>query len=527
MGIAWLLILGSFSLGASLEASGPDDPESLVEIQLRGLMRAYPVQLALKNPTNQHTLQENAALVLPDPGQSNRELSNGNEKVPVSYHPAVQRYIDLFLRENQAAFSAMLGMSEQLFPLIEKELQALNLPNDLKYLPVALSALNPQAESDFGAGLWQLNYFLAKRYGLEITEHLDQRLDPVLSTKAATRSLYQLKQRFGTWDKTFAAYACGPGGIAKAEKRVSQGADFWELYPSLPKIGREIVPAFIAARYCFNFQKNSGFQAIKIQELREGDVIEPEQDLDCTLLCRALDLSKEQLLAYNPLLRGDVLPAKSSNCPAYVPPGYRARFILMQDSLNRIEEEIAIEKAKQEELARIAAEKAKIPAGTAEVSYTIKSGDNLGLIASWFKVRVSTLKAWNNLNSDRIKAGEPLKVFVPKEQTGYFKNLNSMSFEEKQQSIGVTPKTSASKGTPSPTKPPKTISSKDKNTGSTPAGAGSKPSGPYTTYTVRSGDNLWTISRKYPGVSDADIRRWNGIGNDLQPGQKLKIYQPD
>ena len=147
---------------------------------------------------------------------------------------------------------------------------------------------------------------------------------------------------------------------------------------------------------------------------------------------------------------------------------------------------------------------AQQPAGTEAVYYTIKSGDALGLIASWYDVGISEIKRWNGMYSNRIRAGKKLVIYVPEEKLSYYKPVNTMSKAEKQKREGVVEKNSTKKQSSERFK---------------------KMFGRYEYYTVQSGDNPWVIAKKYPGISASDIMRLNNIDNPsaLKVGQKIKI----
>ena len=141
------------------------------------------------------------------------------------------------------------------------------------------------------------------------------------------------------------------------------------------------------------------------------------------------------------------------------------------------------------------------PEGTTVLNYYVKSGDMLGLIASWYKVSVAELRAWNGLGSDRLSIGQNLKVYVKNELVSIFSNVNNMTFEEKQRLAGVSSASS-------------TTAKKEEAVDSN-----------YEYYTVKSGDTPYAIAKKYEGVSADDILKLNGITNPsaLKIGQKLKI----
>ena len=120
------------------------------------------------------------------------------------------------------------------------------------------------------------------------------------------------------------------------------------------------------------------------------------------------------------------------------------------------------------------------------VEYVVKSGDNLGTIAKKYNASISDIKDWNEMEDDNISVGSKLivskKLFIVPTQ------------------IAKTSKTSKNQ----------TI-------------AQSK-SEEVKHYLVKKGDSLFSIAKKYPGVTISDIKKWNGIGNEsIKPGMKLRI----
>ena len=115
-----------------------------------------------------------------------------------------------------------------------------------------------------------------------------------------------------------------------------------------------------------------------------------------------------------------------------------------------------------------------------QVRYKVKSGDYLGKIAERYGVGVSEIKRWNGLRSNNLRIGQRLTIF--------------------------------------PRKPYIASNSTKSSSNTSTAVNGTK------VHTVQQGDSLWTISKKYPGVSVENLREWNGLsGNNLKPGTKLKL----
>lgn len=138
-----------------------------------------------------------------------------------------------------------MSLSHYYFPLFEQEMDNANIPLEMKYLSIVESALNPRARSRVGAtGLWQFMYPTGKMYGLDVSSYVDERSDPIRSTKAAAKYLSRLYAMFNDWDLALAAYNSGPGNVTKAIRRSGGKQNYWNLRPHLPRETAGYVPAF-------------------------------------------------------------------------------------------------------------------------------------------------------------------------------------------------------------------------------------------------------------------------------------------
>ena len=174
--------------------------------------------------------------------------------IEMPYNDVVQKFIDRYSNELRRSVSYMLGASNFYMTIFEQALEVYGLPLELKYLPVIESALNPSAVSRVGAtGLWQFMLNTGKRYGLEVNSLVDERRDPIKSSYAAAHYLSDLYKIFGDWNLVIAAYNAGPEKITKAIHRAKGQADYWQIYPYLPRETRGYVPAFIAANYIMTY----------------------------------------------------------------------------------------------------------------------------------------------------------------------------------------------------------------------------------------------------------------------------------
>ena len=178
----------------------------------------------------------------------------------------------------------------------------------------------------------------------------------------------------------------------------------------------------------------------------------------------------------------------------YLPADKTKEFYESYEDIVNVQKEEA--KLKEKEMAELENRMKKgipDPKTTNAITYKVRSGDVLGIIAQRYGVKVSSIKQWNNLYSDRINIGQELVIYLPKSKKSQTKTY-PVVVEEKEDEVDASPK----------------------------PGKGESQS-----YTVKSGESLWLIARKFPGVSAENIMEWNGISDKISPGQKLKIYKPD
>ena len=165
----------------------------------------------------------------------------------------VRKRISSYVLKGRNFTEKIIGESSIYFPIFQYYLKQHNVPDELKYLAVVESKLDPQARSQVGAaGLWQFMPRTGKLYGLKINDYVDERYDIHRSSEAAARYLKDLNERFGDWTLAIAAYNCGPGNLNKAIRR-SKSRNFWKLQKFLPKETREYVQRFAVIKYVFNY----------------------------------------------------------------------------------------------------------------------------------------------------------------------------------------------------------------------------------------------------------------------------------
>ena len=154
------------------------------------------------------------------------------KEVPLDYNEFVQTYIDNYTGPNRREeMGRIMGLAKYYFPIYEKAFREAGIPEEIKFLSIVESALNPNAVSRVGAaGLWQFMSTTGRTYGLNINNYVDERRDPIQASYAAAAYLKDAYQEFGDWLLAIAAYNCGKGSVERAVAKAN-ALDYWSRAP--------------------------------------------------------------------------------------------------------------------------------------------------------------------------------------------------------------------------------------------------------------------------------------------------------
>ena len=353
--------------------------------------------------------------------------------IEMPYDDVVQKFIDRYSGKLRRSVSYMLGAGNFYMPIFEEALEAYNLPLELKYLPVIESALNPTAVSRVGAtGLWQFMIGTGKRYGLEVNSLIDERRDPVKSSYAAAHYLSDLYKIFDDWSLVIAAYNCGPDKVNKAIHRAKGSADYWNIYPYLPKETRGYVPAFIAANYIMNYYCDHNICPMVTELPIKTDTVVVNKDLHLEQIAQVLNINIQHLRSLNPQYRRDIVSGLNKPMTVRLPSSLVGPFIDQEDSIYNFKtDELLLKRSvvevNQEEPKvsrhsyhssrhRSSATRSRSRKSRSRKSkrggrnVTIKSGDTLSEIAERNHTTVAKLRKLNKISGNHIRAGKKLKV---------------------------------------------------------------------------------------------------------------------
>jgi membrane-bound lytic murein transglycosylase D len=412
-------------------------------------------------------------------------LKKMNSFISLPYNDIVKNYIILYSEKMPTKMSHILGLCKYYMPIFEETFNKYDIPEELKAMAVIESALNPLAVSRAGAkGMWQFMYSTAKMYGLHIDSFVDERLDPVKSADAAARYLKDAYEIFGDWNLAIASYNCGAGNVNKAIRRSGGKRAFWDIWPYLPRETRGYVPAFVGALYTMNYYKEHGIRPVAVETPAHVDTMHINKMLHLKQVSELTGAPMEDLKNLNPQYRHEIIPGNDRQYILRIPYTYTNSFIENEDSLYRHKADIYFNP--------VTIKKIKDGGDGERIVYRVKSGDYLGRIAINHGTTVAKIKKWNNLKTNDIRVGQRLIIY-----------------RGGKAPASTATSSSTTKTTSTQTQPAKPI-----------------PSGtPYVEYTVQSGESLYLIAKKFPGVSAQNIMDFNGIGSNIKPGMKLKIPQ--
>jgi len=312
---------------------------------------------------------------------------------PVTVNRQVQFYLDFFTGRHRNNFAIWLSRSGRYLPMIQEDLRDAGLPEDLAYLAMIESGFNERAYSRARAvGIWQFIKGTGRNYGLEINTYVDERRDPIKSTKAAISYLSDLYAEFGSWYLAVAAYNAGEGKIRRAIKKYKT-TDFWEIAQGkyLKLETKRYVPKLIAAIIIAKEPEKYGFQ-VDYEAPLAFETVEVPRWTSLKAVALACDIDPVELKKYNNELRKEFSPPDKSPYLFKVPVGKK---IEVEQNLPRVQAVVS----------------------TGFKTHTVRKGETLDTICRKYGLTKTLVLKSNNLGAAGLKAGQHLRI--PYQTTNY------------------------------------------------------------------------------------------------------------
>jgi membrane-bound lytic murein transglycosylase D len=265
-----------------------------------------------------------------------KRLDSIQKDVPLDYNELVQGQIETYLTTGREDISREIGLSKYYFPIYEKAFREAGIPEEIKYLSLVESQLNPNAVSRMGAaGPWQFMSSVARLYGLRMDNYVDERRDPVQSSAAAAAYLKDAYDQFGDWLLAIASYNCGKSEVLDAIDKAGGQLDFWAIRQYLPAQTRDYVPSYIAITYVMNYYKKHHILPQECSIPVKTDTVMVNKYISLNSVSRVLGVSLSQLIILNPSYTQAIINGSPESPKILVIPQYaKQKYSAMYDKLN-------------------------------------------------------------------------------------------------------------------------------------------------------------------------------------------------
>jgi len=382
--------------------------------------------------------------------------------LPETSNTAIDKQMH-FYTGYKAYFSKMTQQSEPYLHYVVTEMEANKMPLELALLPFIESAYNPSAAAPGNAGMWQLGSATGRNFGLRQNSWYDGRKDVVASTDAAIRLLKKLYTTFDNdWLLAIAAYNAGEGTIQQAIAKNQRAGKPTDFW-SLPlsQTTQGYVPQLMALAKIVAQPELYGYTLYPIADAPYFVKINVDTQINLAQAAQNTDIDVTQLKKLNSGFNG-WLTDPTGSYQLLVPVADAAEFTLKLDALPKLPS------VKWQE-------------------HLVKKGDTLEIIAKKYGVNLASIKTTNNLKSNSLSVGQRLQIpLTPLQNTAPEVDANLALQQNHNDAY--------KKDT-------------DKNY-----------------YTVKSGENLWTIAKAQNTSVDA-LAQLNDMSpkSALKPGQKLLV----
>lgn len=428
-----------------------------------------PKVITSNNPKKTSTKNDKFVFKLPD----TTELM-----IPLVDNPAVEKQINFLTTGRGRQFiTGWLKRSRRWYNMITELARTEGMPEEIIVLPMIESAYNPTSVSPKSAvGLWQFMYPTGLDYGLNKRESIwvDERRDPIKSTRAGLRYLRDMYVEFNDWHLTLVAYNWGWGNVRRALKQTNlEKPTYWDLRTkkniAMPNESQNYVPLFLALVKILTNPTEYGFDLESIEYEPEFlyDVIEIKQATNLAAIASAIGVGIQEIRDLNTELLYDITPPDRKYYRLRVPLGTAEHFIENFDKLPLEEKQPYL-------------------------THKVCKGEDVISISEKYDVAIDELITLNNLNGKNISLPNDLELRIPIGGKNYMQSTLIYTTD------GLKPKTEVVSNNPN-------------------------------YHVVGTGESIYSVAAKYK-ISTANIRNWNKLPIDeeiLKEGTTIIISQQE
>lgn len=383
-----------------------------------------------------------------------------------THHESYQNYLAFYLNNTKHLERVSVRAQPYLYFIMD-EIRNRDLPYELALLPIIESAFYPYALSSKRAGgLWQFIPSTGRIYGLKQDWWFDGRQDVYMSTHAALdflESLYRTNNN--DWFLALASYNAGYGRIQQATARLKRAdpnaeINYWTIRPYLPRETRHYVPQLLAVSYLIKNREKYNLDIHDIPNEPYLTYIELDRQMDLNKAAEMAGLSKDIMKHLNP-----------GYLKSVTPPDGPHHLLIPLSHKDAFEQKLA---ENTDDIFNIRWQR-----------HHIVAGDSLGTIAQRYSTSIGEIRRLNNIKGNMIRAGRTLLIPIPASQAHLHTQLAQNTTNN---------------------------DSDDSNNKS------------FRTHYVQRGESLWTISNYY-GLDSSQLAQWNNLNprDHIRIGQRLEI----
>lgn len=384
------------------------------------------------------------------------KLVKTNSHVPIFYNDQVRKQIGNYIKNLNNSTAILLGKTQYYNQLYGATFDSMGVPRQLFLASAAYSNCDPlYTDLDGGSGMWALQYAIAKKYMLSTNSYVDERRNPKVGTKAAANYFKDLNVIYQDWLKSLVAFRTGPINMNMAIHRANNTMDYATVHNFLTPEYQSAAVNYMAFWFIWNFHQEYKIIPVKYK-LPDTDTIQVQREIGLNAIAYNLNISEDVLKLCNAELRLDIVPTTYNNKGLRIPKDKIAEYhsklnilfppqVVMIDSSIRdslilddngliprrikFGDTLSTENEDDEEDIR---KPKKEDVGTVTITYVVKQGDGLLLLADLFDCKVSDIKKWNGIKKDALFKGQKLKIKVPKKKAAQYKKINSMTMSQKR-----------------------------------------------------------------------------------------------
>jgi membrane-bound lytic murein transglycosylase D len=388
--------------------------------------------------------------------QYSKKLTEANFSIPVFYNNAVRLAILDMLPNAQRKTSSMLTLAKTAMDRLGHKFDSAGFPKELALLAVVNTNYNPNFvnRNNGASGIWPMTFSVAKRYGLKTNSFVDQRRNIDRSTVALIEYLKDLENIYQDWHFVITAFYAGPINLNMAIRKAGNTLVYEKVHEAMDAEQKQCLERFMALLYIYNFHADHQITFEK-PKLTTFDTVCTSVALNLNFVAEKIEYRKNTIREINTEFLTAIVPIiPDCNCFT-LPTEFAAKYRVMREEIEIKEEAPTPDSLITDSLSQDSlvaqniviqeTEKSVTPTGVPKdiqtktdnvlIYYTVKSGDNLGLISKLFDCSIKQIQTWNNMRGTVLYSGNKLKIYVPSHKQAEYKKINNMTMAQKQAAV--------------------------------------------------------------------------------------------